>query len=80
MLAIYGGVFGVAALIGAFDEEKIKIVEPELESNVLENINDIVYQEVETTFHNYTVTLCNGKVVERGVIHHHECKCKKNGK
>ena len=44
--------------------------------NILNNIHDIDSQYVTTTFHDYTVVVYEGKVVDNGVIHHANCKCK----
>lgn len=44
---------------------------------VLDNIHDIVCQDVSTTYHDYLVILDDGVVVDKGVIHLHNCKCSK---
>lgn len=80
VVIMYGGVLWFAATIADDYDDKEAIVTKEyidIEYDyVLENVHDIVYQKVTTTFHDYTVIIYKGQVVDKGVIHHANCKCK----
>ena len=70
--------YGVVKAVEYEEGENLRMVlEKERETNVLDNAHDINEQYVETTFHNYLVISYKEKVVNNGVIHLANCKCKK---